>query len=44
MNVVMSISDTISVLSQGMIIADGPPHEIQQSEEVKKAYLGGGKF
>lgn len=44
MNVVMSISDTISVLSQGMIIADGPPHEIKQNQEVKKAYLGGGKF
>jgi branched-chain amino acid transport system ATP-binding protein len=44
MNVVMSISDTITVLSQGMIIAGGPPHEIQQNEQVKKAYLGGGKF
>ena len=44
MSVVMSISDTITVLSQGAIIAEGSPTEIQQTETVKKAYLGGGKI
>lgn len=44
MNVVMSISDRITVLSQGRVIADGSPEEIQRNDEVKQAYLGGGKF
>ena len=42
MNVVMSISEKITVLSQGMIIAEDCPERIQQNEEVKMAYLGGG--
>ena len=44
MSVVMSISDTVTVLSQGSVIAEGPPEDIQKNEDVKKAYLGGGKF
>ncbi|MBW1777163.1 MAG: ABC transporter ATP-binding protein [Deltaproteobacteria bacterium] len=44
MNVVMSISDTITVFNQGRIIASGSPREIQQNNEVQKAYLGGGRF
>lgn len=40
MNVVMSISDTISVLHMGELIAEGSPEEIQQNDTVKKAYLG----
>ncbi|MEW6264133.1 MAG: ABC transporter ATP-binding protein [Thermodesulfobacteriota bacterium] len=44
MNVVMSISDVITVLSQGQVIAEGPPEEIKGNNEVKRAYFGGGKI
>jgi branched-chain amino acid transport system ATP-binding protein len=40
MNVVMSISDKITVLHQGRIIAEGPPEFVQNSELVRCAYLG----
>lgn len=40
MDVVMSISDEITVLHQGTIIAEGPPEEIQNNRMVKEAYLG----
>lgn len=38
---VMSISDSISVMNRGEIIAEGTPEEVRQNELVKKAYLGG---
>jgi branched-chain amino acid transport system ATP-binding protein len=40
MGVVMELADNISVLHYGAILAEGPPKEIQQNEEVKRVYLG----
>ncbi|MCF8082381.1 MAG: ABC transporter ATP-binding protein [Deltaproteobacteria bacterium] len=42
MDVVMRISDEITVLDQGRIIAEGSPRTIQDNELVKEAYLGHG--
>ncbi len=44
MPVVLSISDTILVLSRGSLIAQGTPDEIQASVEVQEAYLGTRRF
>ncbi len=44
MNVVMTISDVVTVLSQGSVIAEGSVDYIRGSEAVKKAYVGGGRF
>jgi branched-chain amino acid transport system ATP-binding protein len=41
MDIVLSISDTIIVLHQGRVIAQGNPEEIKANEEVQTAYLGG---
>ena len=42
MDMIMALSDTIAVLQEGRLIADGDPDEIHQSEVVQEAYLGGG--
>ena len=39
---VMDISDRITVMEQGRVIAVGSPAEIQRNAEVQRAYLGGG--
>jgi branched-chain amino acid transport system ATP-binding protein len=41
MDVVLSISDRISVLNRGAVIATGPPEDVQENRAVQDAYLGG---
>lgn len=40
MNIVMDISDTITVMQQGRVLVEGKPDEIRNDERVRTAYLG----
>ena len=41
MDIIMSVSDRVSVMHFGSLIAQGTPAEIQKNPEVRRAYLGG---
>jgi branched-chain amino acid transport system ATP-binding protein len=43
MQMVMSISDEVLVLNQGILIASGPPDVVQRHPDVVRAYLGTGR-
>lgn len=43
MKLIMKISDRITVLHQGQILADGAPQEIRANEQVRMTYLGAGR-
>ena len=40
MDLVMGLSDTVSVLDYGQKIAEGPPAEVRSDSRVVAAYLG----
>ena len=40
MNIVMDISDTITVMQQGRVLTEGLPQDIRRDERVRSAYLG----
>ncbi|MCP3055360.1 ABC transporter ATP-binding protein [Aurantimonas marianensis] len=41
MHVVFSLADTVSVMAQGTVIAEGAPDQIKSDPRVQEAYLGG---
>jgi branched-chain amino acid transport system ATP-binding protein len=41
MDMILDLSDTVTVLFNGALLADGTPQEIMDNETVQKAYLGG---
>jgi branched-chain amino acid transport system ATP-binding protein len=40
MGIVMSISDTITVMSRGAVLVEGKPEEVRADPRVREAYLG----
>lgn len=43
MSVVFTISERILILSQGQLIASGPPNEVRENPDVQKIYFGEAK-
>jgi branched-chain amino acid transport system ATP-binding protein len=43
MKVVMNISDRVTVLHQGQVLAEGSPDDIRANERVQQTYLGAGR-
>ncbi|MFD1739152.1 ABC transporter ATP-binding protein [Bacillus salitolerans] len=41
MDMILDLSDTVTVLFNGALLADGTPKEIMENETVQTAYLGG---
>jgi branched-chain amino acid transport system ATP-binding protein len=41
MDMILDLSDSVMVLFNGRLLADGTPNEIMQNETVQSAYLGG---
>lgn len=41
MDMILDLSDSVTVLFNGGLLADGTPQEIMENETVQKAYLGG---
>jgi branched-chain amino acid transport system ATP-binding protein len=40
MDIVMQVSDVITVVNQGQVLAEGSPREIAANKMVQSAYLG----
>ena len=40
MDVVLRLCDTLTVLNEGTVVAEGAPNEIRNNEEVQRIYLG----
>ena len=40
MKFVMTLSKKITVLHEGEVLAEGPPEEIRNNEDVQRVYLG----
>jgi len=41
MDIVLSISDRITVLDKGRVLETGTPAEVRNNDDVQEAYLGG---
>jgi len=40
MDIVLSLCNSITVLNEGRVVAEGSPEEIRKNEEVQRVYLG----